>query len=37
MTAPAADDGARLDHLESGDPAGMPVVLLAGFKAPATS
>ena len=37
MTAITADDGVRLDYVESGDPAGRPVVLLAGFKAPATS
>jgi non-heme chloroperoxidase len=37
MTAILADDGVRLEVLESGDPAGRPVVLLAGFKAPATS
>jgi non-heme chloroperoxidase len=30
-------DGVRLDYLESGDPAGRAVVLVAGFKAPATS
>jgi len=30
-------DGVRLNYLESGDPAGRPVVLVAGFKAPATS
>ena len=32
-----ASDGARLGYLESGDPFGRPVVLVAGFKAPATS
>ena len=32
-----ADDDVRLDYTEHGDPAGRPVVLLAGFKAPATS
>jgi hypothetical protein len=32
-----ASDGARLGCLESGDPFGRPVVLVAGFKAPATS
>jgi pimeloyl-ACP methyl ester carboxylesterase len=37
MTSVTADDGVRLDYVESGDPAGRPVVLLAGFKAPATS
>ena len=30
-------DGVRLNYLESGDPCGRPVVLVAGFKAPATS
>ncbi|WP_404431119.1 alpha/beta hydrolase [Microbacterium lacus] len=30
-------DGVRLNYLESGDPAGRPVILVAGFKAPATS
>ncbi|WP_369211985.1 alpha/beta fold hydrolase [Streptomyces flavofungini] len=33
----AADDGVRLHYTEAGDPAGRPVVLLAGFKASATS
>ena len=37
MTTVHADDGVRLEVAESGDPAGRPVVLLAGFKAPATS
>ena len=32
-----ASDGARLNYLESGDPKGRPVLLVAGFKAPATS
>lgn len=32
-----SDDGVRLDYTQSGDPSGRPVVLLAGFKAPATS
>jgi len=32
-----ADDGVMLDHSEYGDPAGRPVVLLAGFKAAASS
>lgn len=32
-----ADDDVRLDYTEHGDPAGRPAVLLAGFKAPATS
>ncbi|QHC62266.1 alpha/beta fold hydrolase [Rathayibacter festucae] len=31
------DDGVRLSWTEQGDPAGRPVVLIAGFKAPATS
>lgn len=30
-------DGVRLHHLESGDPRGRPVVLVAGFKAAATT
>jgi len=30
-------DGVRLNYLESGDPRGRPVLLVAGFKAPATS
>ena len=37
MTTLLADDGVRLHYTEHGDPAGRPVVLLAGFKAPATS
>lgn len=32
-----ATDGVRLNHIESGDPAGRPVLLVAGFTAPATS
>ncbi|MRX43593.1 alpha/beta fold hydrolase [Agromyces kandeliae] len=32
-----ASDGTRLNYLEYGDPAGRPVVLIAGFAAPATS
>lgn len=32
-----ADDGARLAYTQTGEAAGRPVVLLAGFKAPATS
>lgn len=32
-----ADDGVRLEYTQAGDPSGRPVVLLAGFKAPATS
>jgi len=31
------DDGVRLSYAEHGDPTGRPVVLIAGFKAPATS
>ncbi len=31
------DDGVRLDYLERGTPTGQVVVLIAGFKAPATS
>ncbi|BDZ47305.1 alpha/beta fold hydrolase [Naasia aerilata] len=31
------DDGVRLSYTEHGDPAGEPVVLIAGFKAAATS
>ena len=37
MTAIIASDGVRLDLVESGEPGGRPVVLIAGFKAPATS
>jgi pimeloyl-ACP methyl ester carboxylesterase len=37
MPVITSSDGVRLHHLESGDPAGRPVVLVAGFKAPATS
>jgi pimeloyl-ACP methyl ester carboxylesterase len=33
----STDDGVRLSWTEQGDPAGRPVVLIAGFKAPATS
>jgi non-heme chloroperoxidase len=32
-----SSDGVRLNHLESGDPNGRPVLLVAGFKAAATS
>lgn len=32
-----ADDGVRLEYTQAGDPSGRPVMLLAGFKAPATS
>ncbi|MHC2999452.1 alpha/beta fold hydrolase [Microbacterium sp. HJ5] len=37
MTSLTADDGVRLDVIQTGDPAARPVVLLAGFKAAATS
>ncbi|RFA08610.1 hypothetical protein B7R54_04730 [Subtercola boreus] len=37
MPSITTSDGVRLDYRESGDPAGRPVVLLAGFLAPATS
>ncbi|MDY0910992.1 alpha/beta hydrolase [Microbacterium sp. CFBP9034] len=37
MPSLTADDGVRLDYTESGAPGGRPVVLLAGFKAAATS
>lgn len=37
MAAITADDGVRLEYTQTGDPSGRPVVLLAGFKAPATS
>lgn len=37
MPSIRADDGIRLEYTEHGDPAGRPVVLLAGFKAAATS
>lgn len=37
MTAITADDGVRLEYTETGNPDGRPVVLLAGFKAPATT
>lgn len=37
MTTLLADDGVRLDYTQHGDPHGRPVVLIAGFKAPATS
>ena len=32
-----SSDGVGLNYLESGDPDGRPVLLIAGFKAPATS
>ena len=37
MPSLTADDGVRLDYTEFGDPSGRPVVLIAGFKAAATS
>jgi non-heme chloroperoxidase len=37
MPVISASDGTRLRYLDSGDPAGRPVVLVAGFTAPATS
>ncbi|MBM9468726.1 alpha/beta fold hydrolase [Nakamurella leprariae] len=37
MPSIAADDGTRLHYAEHGDPGGRPVLLLAGFKAAATS
>lgn len=37
MSSFTTSDGVRLDYTESGDPAGRPVVLIAGFKAAATS
>lgn len=37
MTALLASDGVRLDYTESGDAAGRPLLLIAGFKAAATS
>jgi non-heme chloroperoxidase len=37
VTALTADDGVRLEYTEHGDPSGAPVILLAGFKAAATS
>jgi non-heme chloroperoxidase len=37
MTTLLADDGVRLDYTEHGSPDGRPAVLIAGFKAPATS
>jgi pimeloyl-ACP methyl ester carboxylesterase len=32
-----SSDGVRLNYVESGDPAGRPVLLVAGFKAAASS
>ncbi|MEJ3406058.1 alpha/beta hydrolase [Rathayibacter sp. YIM 133350] len=37
MPSIITDDDVRLNYLETGDPTGRPVVLIAGFKAPATS
>jgi non-heme chloroperoxidase len=37
MTTLLADDGVRLDYTESGPSTGRPVVLIAGFKAAASS
>jgi non-heme chloroperoxidase len=37
MPSITSSDQVRLDYVESGDPAGRPVVLLAGFMAAATS
>jgi pimeloyl-ACP methyl ester carboxylesterase len=37
MATITTSDGVRLHYLDDGDPAGPPVVLLAGFRAPATS
>jgi non-heme chloroperoxidase len=37
MASLTTDDGVRLDYLDSGTAAGRPVVLIAGFLAPATS
>ncbi len=37
MPSITTSDGVRLDYTETGDPAGRPVVLIAGFKAAATS
>ncbi|MDE0545855.1 alpha/beta fold hydrolase [Microbacterium sp. C7(2022)] len=37
MTALTTSDGVRIDYQESGDATGRPVVLLAGFKAAATT
>jgi len=33
----STSDGVRLNYLESGDPAGRPVLLVAGFRAAATT
>ncbi|GAA1960113.1 alpha/beta fold hydrolase [Agromyces allii] len=37
MPTITSSDGIRLNYVESGDPEGRPVVLIAGFKAAATS
>ena len=37
MASITTDDGVRLDYTDSGDRAGRPVVLIAGFLAPAAS
>ena len=37
MPSITTNDNVRLDYLESGDPNGRPVVLIAGFKAAATT
>lgn len=37
MASITTDDGVRLDYTESGDPTGRPVVLIAGFRAAASS
>jgi non-heme chloroperoxidase len=37
MPSITTSDGVRLNYLDAGDPAGPPVVLIAGFRAPATS
>ncbi|BDI23115.1 alpha/beta fold hydrolase [Herbiconiux sp. L3-i23] len=37
MPSITTDDGVRLSYTEHGDPNGRPVVLIAGFKAPATT
>ena len=37
MATITTSDGVRLNYLDDGDPGGVPVVLIAGFTAPATS
>lgn len=37
MPTITSSDGVRLNYVESGDPSGRPVVLVAGFRAPAAS